>query len=707
MARRTRIPFLVIAVVVAFALVPQAKILAGGAGRPDSASGASVEPAKRVPTVEDLMALKSAGNPQISPDGRRVAYTIAETDFDQDAYVTQIWLADVASGETIQLTRGKKSSSGPTWSPDGRWIAFTSSRADDKSQIFVISPDGGEAIQLTKAGTGVGGFDWSPDGKTIAYTASDPVPAEAKARKDFYGDYDVVRREYTHSHLWTVDVAEAMAAPLPGRQRTSGKTFTVSGFDWSPDGTKIAFGATVDPDLINGGTSDIYVLDLSGDKVRTLVDQPGPDSSPLWSPDGRSIIFSSALGRKDFFATNSVLALIPADGGSIRPLTTAFDESAYAVRWDKAGIYFSAMQKTAAHLFRLDPASLEIERVSAPDAAMASGFTFSKDGARVAFQEATSAALPEIFVTDLPWKPRPLTRMTDQVAGWVLGTRELISWKSKDGATIEGVLIKPADFDPAKKCALLCIIHGGPTGVDRPALLSGDSRYYPSDIWAARGALVLKVNYRGSAGYGEKFRRLNYRNLGVGDAWDVLSGVDLLVKKGWVDASRVGCMGWSQGGYISAFLTTSSKAFKAISVGAGISDWATYYYNTDITPFTIQYLGADPVADPAIYAKTSPMTYIKQAATPTLIQHGEFDRRVPIPNAYELRQALENRGVPVEMVVYKGYGHGITKPKSMRAVMEHNLAWFGHHIFGDPKPDLAAPPVPKKPDNEDKKGGDQ
>ena len=697
MSRRIRSALPALAVLAAFALSPRAGIIAG----------ASVEVVTHAPTVEDLMVLRSAGGPRISPDGRRVAYTITETDFDQDAYVTQIWLADVASGQAVQLTRGKKSSSGPTWSPDGRWIAFTSSRADDKSQIFAISPDGGEAIQLTKAETGVGGFDWSPDGKTIAYTAGDPVSEEAKARKDFYGDYDVVRREYTHSHLWTVDVAEALRAPQPGRRRTSGKAFTVSGFDWSPDGTKIAFGAAINPDLINGGTSDIYVLDLSGDTVRKLVDQPGPDSSPLWSPDGRSILFSSAMGRRDYFALNSVLALVPADGGSIRPLTAAFDENPYAVAWNKAGIYFSAMQKTAAHLFRLDPASLGIERVSAPDAAMASGFTFSKDGSRVAFQEGTATALPEIFVTEFPWRPRPLTRMTDQVGAFSLGTRELISWKSKDGTPIEGVLIKPAGFDPAKRYALLCVIHGGPTGVDRPALLSGDSRSYPSDIWAARGALILKVNYRGSAGYGEKFRRLNYRNLGVGDAWDVLSGVDDLVKKGWVDPNRVGCMGWSQGGYISAFLTTSSKAFKAISVGAGISDWATYYYNTDITPFTIQYLGADPVTDPAIYAKTSPMTYIKNAATPTLIQHGELDRRVPIPNAYELRQGLEDRGVPVEMVVYKGYGHGITKPKSVRAVMEHNLAWFGHYIFGDPKPDLAAPPVPKKPDKEEKKGGDE
>ena len=181
---------------------------------------------------------------------------------------------------------------------------------------------------------------------------------------------------------------------------------------------------------------------------------------------------------------------------------------------------------------------------------------------------------------------------------------------------------------------------------------------------------------------------MNVRNLGVGDAWDVLSGVDYLIDQGWVDPDRVGCMGWSQGGYISAFLTASSDRFAAISVGAGISNWATYYYNTDITQFTINYLGDDPVDDPDIYEKTSPMAYIKNARTPTLIQHGELDRRVPIPNGYELRQGLEDRGVPVEMVVYKGFGHGINKPRSTRAVMEHNLVWFNHFIFGDPMVDL-------------------
>jgi dipeptidyl aminopeptidase/acylaminoacyl peptidase len=333
-------------------------------------------------------------------------------------------------------------------------------------------------------------------------------------------------------------------------------------------------------------------------------------------------------------------------------------------------------------------------RVSQPDALMLAGGTLSADGKTFAFAASSPTSLSEIYVTALqPFAPRRLTSMTDQVSGYTLGRREVISWKSQDGTPIEGVLIKPANFEAGRKYPLLCVIHGGPTGIDRPTMI--DSRIYPTDLWAARGALILKVNYRGSAGYGEKFRQLNVRNLGVGDEWDVLSGVDHLVKLGWVDPKRVGCMGWSQGGYISAFLTTSSKAFAAISVGAGISNWATYYYNTDITPFTIQYLGADPATDPEIYAKTSPMTYIKQAATPTLIQHGELDRRVPIANAYELRQGLENRGVKVEMVVYKGFGHGVTKPKASRAVIQHNLAWFNHYIFGDPLPEFWAPELPK------------
>jgi dipeptidyl aminopeptidase/acylaminoacyl peptidase len=231
------------------------------------------------------------------------------------------------------------------------------------------------------------------------------------------------------------------------------------------------------------------------------------------------------------------------------------------------------------------------------------------------------------------------------------------------------VLHKPPDFVPGRRYPLLVVIHGGPTGTSRPGPFRS-GYVYPIDLWLARGALVLEPNYRGSAGYGAGFRSLNVRNLGVGDAWDVMSGIDHLVAEGLADNSRVGAMGWSQGGYISAFLATHDAArFRAISVGAGISDWMTYYVNTDIHPFTRQYLKATPWDDPEIYRKTSPITYIKQAKAPTLIQHGENDRRVPIPNAYELYQGLRDMNVPTRLIVYKGFGHGLNKPKAVRAAM--------------------------------------
>ena len=651
----------------------------------------------RVPTIDDLLTLKSAGGTQISPDGKWVAYTVSYGDFKQDAFITQIWLADSAAEKSFQLTRGDKSSTNPHWSPDGRWLAFLSNRIEDKNQIFLIDPTGGEAQQLTKSETAISNFAWSEDGKSIAYTATEPTAQPQKDRKDYYGDYDVVREGYSYVHLWTIDVADAVKSLVVGKQRTKKKDFSVDSFSWSPDGSSIVFSATLNPDLIQGATADIYLLKLSDDSIRKIVDQPGPDNNPRFSPDGKQIVFSSAMGEKLYFANNSKLAVVSVDGGTPKSITDSFDENPGLLEWNRNGIYFAGSQKTAAHLFRVDPATGKVVRLSQPDNLIAGSFSFTRSGDRVAFTVASPTSMNEVFVSDLrTFAPHKLTNLNDQAKSFMLGTREVISWKSQDGSTIEGILIKPANFDPSKKYPLLCVIHGGPTGVDRPVLLTPDARYYPSDIWAARGALILKVNYRGSAGYGEKFRKLNVRNLGVGDAWDVLSGVDYLIGKGWVDKDKVACMGWSQGGYISAFLTTSTDRFVAISVGAGISDWATYYYNTDITPFTINYLGNDPAEDPAIYEKTSPMTYIKNAKTPTLIQHGELDRRVPIANGYELRQGLENRGVKVEMVVYKGFGHGITKPKAQRAVMLHNLLWFNHYIWGDPLPDFTAPEVPKK-----------
>jgi Tol biopolymer transport system component len=267
---------------------------------------------RRVPTIDDLLNLKSIGSPQISPDGARIVYTQTEADFAQDAFVTQLWMADVKTGQTTQMTRGQKSSTGPQWSPDGKWIAFTSSRVDDKNQLFVINPSGGEAIQITKSETAVSGFIWAPDSGSIAYSAAEPLSQEQKDRKERLGDYEVVRREYQHVHLWTIGLDDAMKAPAAGKQRTGGKDFSVGSFSWAPDGHAIAFGATRNPDLINGSSSDIYTLTVADDRVKKVVSQPGFDTNPEWSPDSRQIVFSTALGRELSFAKISRLALVSA-----------------------------------------------------------------------------------------------------------------------------------------------------------------------------------------------------------------------------------------------------------------------------------------------------------------------------------------------------------------------------------------------------------
>jgi dipeptidyl aminopeptidase/acylaminoacyl peptidase len=641
-------------------------------------AGATPPPIATTPTIDDLISLKRAGTPAISPDGTFVAYTIRETNWDDNAYKTEIWIADVAAGTTRQLTHAAKSSNAPTWSPDGKRLAFGSDRSD-KRQLYLIDPTGGEAEAITSGDDGVGSFAWSPDGSQIALTRTDAQTDAMKEREKQFGQFDVIDADYRMTHLSVIDVATKMV-----RRVTKGD-FTVGAFSWSPDGKQIAFDHRINGANANGGTADISVVDVASGAIRALVTQDGPDTNPVWSPDGSRIAFETKMANPDYFYSNTRIAAVPAAGGSIDVLTASFDEDPSIVAWKPSGILFAASQRTKSYLFKLDPATRRANRVTPGEGWTGSAFSVSKTGEMVASVASSATQFPEIYAGSLGGvDQRKLTDTAAQAAKWAQPSHEVISWKSQDGTSIEGVLHKPADFQTGKRYPLLVVIHGGPTGVSRPVPFSSTTTY-PIDIWLGKGALVLEPNYRGSAGYGEKFRALNVRNLGVGDAWDVLSGVDALIAQGLVDTTQVGVMGWSQGGYISAFLTTHDSArFKAVSVGAGISDWMTYYVSTDITPFTRQYLKSTPWDDPEIYKKTSPITYIKGAKTPTLIQHGATDQRVPLPDAFELYHGLLDQGVPTKLIVYKGFegvGHGPSKPKSSRAVMQHNLEWFDQYFF--------------------------
>jgi dipeptidyl aminopeptidase/acylaminoacyl peptidase len=632
---------------------------------------------RSAPTIDQSLALSFPAYPDISPDGASVVYQVSRPNWQENAFDADLWIVNVAEPlKPRKLDVGNGWNGEARWSPDGKRIAFLSDRSGCR-QIFIMSPDGSGVRKLTSVDAGINEFHWSPDSQSIAFTA-DSDPDSHRARIERYGDFEIVKEDRTPGALWRIRIPQTPDAPRSKPEPlVKDLKYSVGGFAFSPDGTRIAF-----------QSDGIFSLDLNTKAISKLTSGAGPYRSPVWSPDSSSVAFETAGGDPNFYYSTWYIARVSASGGDAEPLSKGFDENPDLRAWTRSGIFFAALQRTSSHLYRVDPTTHEIHCVTGPEDAIDQQFSITPSGDRMAFVRAGLTDTPEIYASSPDGGAVQLTH-SDILDHFEFARREVIHWKSADGAEIEGILSKPADFDPHQKYPLLVIIHGGPVAVDQPSIRS--DRYYPAEQFVAKGALVLRPNYRGSAGYGAKMRALPVRNLGTGDAADVISGVDYLIGQGFVDPDRVGAMGWSEGGYIAAFLGTATNRFAAVSVGAGISDWQTYYSNTDITPFTRQYLKSTPWSDPEQYRKASPVTYVNKANTPVLIQHGDRDRRVPIANAYELRQALEDRNVPVRMIVYKGLGHVIDRPRQQRAVMEQNLEWFDRWVLNAGKAPL--PPV--------------
>lgn len=435
----------------------------------------------------------------------------------------------------------------------------------------------------------------------------------------------------------------------------------------------------------------------------SLQQLPLPDGATIdgVSPDGRQLlVWHQAAGKKLYHRNDvwllerdlAITATHTIGAEQMHNLSASLDRDLIQVHWVESGIVASYIDGTLRRMARFGrdgttPLKLvtddrEQSELSAIDLHVARDGTIGIIGA-------SASSYAEAYVGTLATGERELrlARLSELgrvTQSWDLGTLETICWQSKDGTSIEGVLRKPADFDPGRRYPLAFVVHGGPRWHSSSMLLFGeDLGYYPVAQLVSRGILVLKPNYRGSLGYGEAFTALNVNNLGIGDLWDLESAIDHLVGLGWVDPQRVGCMGWSQGGYISAFAGLRSERFKAVSVGAGVSDWYTYHIANDIPDFTLDYLSGSPFRERARYQETSPMAGIASAKTPTLIQHGADDRRVPASNASELYRGLKEMGVPVELFVYPGMGHAIARPRESHAVLHQNLAWFTHHLLGD------------------------
>ncbi|HEX4949500.1 MAG TPA: S9 family peptidase [Blastocatellia bacterium] len=640
-------------------------------------------------TFNDVMALKTVGNTAISPDGKQIAYTLSWADMKDNERRTEIWMVTANGGSPRRFTMGKNDTA-PNWSPDGQWLAFISTRGTGEAarpQIYLISPFGGEADKLTDSKTGVTSFTWSPDSKRIAYVAQVPLTeAEEKKQKD-KDDAQVVDTNFRFSHLWTMDVDSKKATEIVKAD------LVLSDPQFSPDGKRLSYTAHPTPRADDGSRSDIYIANADGSGTpRKLYENAGPDNGARWSPDGKWISFSSRDAKNGTLGFPG-LHVIAAEGGTPRQITPNFDRSASPGVWSRDGatIYFSAVQRTTSQLFSVPVAGGEVRMLTSGDAILGTP-TFNDSKDKFAFTRTDLQHPADVYVSSLTnFNPTKLTDHNPQLKDIALGRGEVIKWKSKDGMEIEGILLYPVGYEAGKRYPLITNIHGGPSGVWTQSFPGGWNNY--AHVWAGKGWAVFLPNVRGSSGYGEKFLLANVKDWGGGDFQDIQTGLDELVKRGIADPDKLGQGGWSYGGYMTAWTLTQTNRFKAVMVGAGLTNMFSMYSTNDLQTVLEGYFGGQPWDDlEGYWTKTSAMAHIKKAKTPTLILHGGQDQRVPVGQAQELYMGLKKNNVPVQLVFFPREGHGLQEPRHQLDKMKREYAWFAKYVLGveEEKKDLTA-----------------
>jgi len=637
-------------------------------------------------TPEKMLLVNKPGSIAISPDGKWIAYTIDELPKtgDKSEYLTHIWICTVDGSRSMQLTAGDKSCHSPKWSPDGKWLAFTSSR-NGKSNIWLIHPDGGEGRRLTDVETGVSSYAWSPDGSRIAFIERDPVTQDEIAHKD---DARYVDKDFKYNHIYTINVdPEAVEKPTPVRI-TKGD-FHVTYLVWSPDGKSIVFSHQPTPSINHWRFADISIVSAEGGEPRVLAGGQGADSSPRFSPDGKTIAFVSARGDLGW-AWHGRLCLMSVSGGEVTELPETVDDSPRPIEWapDGSGIYYFEVDRTNRHLFFMPINGGEPRVVNALPGVCVSA-DISHDGSLVVFSREDLELPEEIYALRLAApgdagsnEPLKISNANGHLPDLPLAKSEVITWTSFDGTEIEGILCYPLNYEEGKRYPLLLSIHGGPSDVYIRNFTAGPD-FYPLQAFQAKGFFVLRPNPRGSSGYGWQFRYANFSDWGGADYQDLMTGVDYLINKGLVDPERLGSMGWSYGGYMTAWITTQTNRFKAAAVGAGVINLFSFTGTTDILGFIPSYFEGELWERGDVYRAHSPLHNIANATTPTLILHGEADFRVPVTQGYELYHALKRKGVEVEMIVYPGVGHWPQQPKPVLQIMNHHLEYFSKKLLGN------------------------
>lgn len=692
----------------------------------------------------DVLRFRTVAQGTVSADGKQFAYTVSSLNWKLGKRFTDIYLTPASGGPTRQITfTTDKNEFSPAFSPDGSLLAFLSDRESPASanaepaaeapnavrsgQLYLISISGGEARKisgnapvssfafsrdgksiaylagrnenrqiylfdlksglskpLTKHTTGIAAFAWSPDSSSLYFTAPDELDANEQKRIELKFDVRMVNRPAPPRHLWTLSVAAKEE-----RRLTSGTDFTVSEFRVSKDGRWLTFlgnstNRYIDP--LDRRDTEAYLFDTSAGKLERLTDNKAPETIPVVSPDGRSIALTAPEDFEYFRRQRAYVR--PIGGGAWKPMGgSTWDGDVREISWsaDSKSLYFSQGVGVSEEVFAFDAASGNLAQLTKTGGVANAVYNAESGEFVIAFENPASprdyflASAAELARRDR-WR-----RMSDanpQVENFALGSYETVQWKSSDGHMVEGLLVKPVGYQPGKRYPLIVQLHGGPAG----AYINNFSASYGTytHVFAAGGYLVLQPNYRGSTNYGEKFRIQiagDYFRQGFDD---IMTGVDDVIRRGIADPDKMGMMGWSAGGHWSNWTLTHTDRFKAISSGAGAVNWISMYAETDVHENREYYFKGTPYDNWDHYISISPLKYIKNAKTPTLIHVGHDDARVPRPQSEELHMALKKLGVPTEFIVYPRMGHGITEPRYQMVKMVSEYNWFEKWIKGKP-----------------------
>ena len=621
---------------------------------------AQPQPDPRIAAIlNDLSSTHVFEDVAISPDGQRVAW------IENDGSTTAIFVKDLAaSSKPTRVADGHSIA----WSPDNKRIAYLS-----EGQLCVVSANGKGMKKLTSLTGFVTDPHWSPDGSHIAVLFAENAPGGGGPLNAEPVETGVIGGAIYNQRLTIVDASSGASKQI------SPADLNIYEYDWSPDGRTFALTAAPGPGDNNWWVAQLYTMPADTGKMTPIYKPALQLALPRWSPDGSTIAFIEGLMSDEGFTGGEVYT-IPASGGSATNHTPQRKSSPSSISYvAPQKILMTEVAGGESVITTLDLATNQTERLFAAAESLHGGgnysnFSIARDGKTAASVQANWEHPPEVWAGPIgDWKQ--ITHSNSQHhPQW--GQSKSIEWTS-DGFNVQGWLLYPRDFDPSRRYPMVVSIHGGPASWNPPHWPGAN---FDLSILSALGYFVFYPNPRGSYGQGESFTAANVKDFGYGDLRDILAGVDAVLKTAPVDPDRLGVAGWSYGGYMTMWTITQTHRFKAAVAGAGIADWLSYYGENSIDEWMIPYFGASVYDDPAVYAKSSPITYIKNVTAPTLIVVGERDGECPAPQSYEFWHALQSLHVPAQFVVYPGEGHAFRQPDHKRDVIERTLNWFNQYL---------------------------